>query len=585
MTIQEYLQTNISADKFYADKDFMNVIKCYLEDNNLLLSSEVLGTEIDDINDGIVRELLLMTKKEVETSERQSQIKFGTSGWRGIIGKDFTYKNVAIATRAVIALLESDLYQTETGLNFEDVQKKGILIGRDTRFLGDEFLTVITSELQQSGIKVFLAGVATTPELSAAVPMLNAAGSINFTPSHNPFVYAGFKFNPSDGGPAENHLTDFINDTASNLMKNYSEGNYTLYPVKESANKYVDAIDLYEQYLSTHNSPIKDLSGIMNSLKSRDDIKVIINVVGGAAASFKRLFDKYEIGNDTVDFVYDTPDITFRGGMDTEPRSNISILKEKLKTATKAIKIGFVFDPDGDRIRFYDGTLDMEIEMNSFLGLAYYYEKEYLKMPAGYVAKSVATSNFLNALVLHYSEDKMLETPVGFKYFRGKEVDAYNASNGLGFLVAGEESDGMSVFGHTFEKDGFSGVLMALRMVLDTNKTIGKLLDEAEAKVGKFYPARGGAAVKVQGTELKKKLSALASIKKGDSLPVGNVNKEVSNVITADGYKIVFTDGSWFLIRPSGTEPKVRFYIETRDLNEKDAMFKLAEDKMTEALS
>ena len=585
MTLEKLLETNQVANEYYNNADYMNVLKCYLEDNQLLMSSSVMGEKINQIKDEIVRQLLTLAKKTAESSIRSANISFGTSGWRGIIGKDFTNKNGAIATRAVIALLKSDLYQQETSLDFSMVQKKGILVGRDTRFLGEEFVNVIISELQSEHIKVFLAGVATTPELSAAVPVLGAAGSINFTPSHNPFVYAGFKFNPNDGGPAENCLTDFINKKSADLMANYNDETFTPKKVDTSAIDHVDTIDLYEKFLYSHHSPIKDVDGILKTLAQRNDIKIAINVVGGAAASFKRLFDKYKVSTDIVEFIYDSPDITFRGGMDTEPRSNIDIVQDTLKRSKKAIKIGFVFDPDGDRIRFYDGSINLEIEMNFFLGLVYYYEKQYLKMKPGFVAKSVATSNFINALVTYYHEDKIVETPVGFKYFRGKEVSSYHPSEGLGFLVAGEESDGMSVFCHTFEKDGFSGVLMALKMVMETNKTIGTLLMEAQSLVGKFYPARGGVAVKKQGKELISKLSSLSGIKKGDSLKVGIENKSVSEVITADGFKIVFTDGSWFLIRPSGTEPKVRFYIETRDESEKEAMFKLAEDKMNEALA
>jgi phosphomannomutase len=151
------------------------------------------------------RGLLSHVERFARENSEPAQVVFGTSGWRGEIGTDFTFNNVRIVISAIIQMFkESDPSVMEAmGVStFEEVKNRGIIVGHDNRLLGKEFSMEIIGLLQGEGIKTWYAGEATTPEFSAGIEMLGAACSINLTPSHNPANYGGFKFNPSDGGPA-----------------------------------------------------------------------------------------------------------------------------------------------------------------------------------------------------------------------------------------------------------------------------------------------------------------------------------------------------------------------------------------------
>jgi phosphomannomutase len=246
-----------------------------------------------------------------------------------------------------------------------------------------------------------------------------------------------------------------------------------------------------------------------------------------------------------------TADVTF-GGVAPEPSSkNMQGVVGALQVSDKPFKIGAIIDPDGNRIRFTDGT--NEISMNQFGAMAYYFLHEE-KGVHGLVAKTVATSNLANRIADVFGED-LFEPCVGFKEFKpviGKAV------------VCFEESDGISIIAHTPEKDAYIGLVLALDMVLTTGLNLGGYLEKIEQKFGAYYPDRDSVAVAVRGEELLAMLDKLSCYAVGDSLQVGTDHPKIAQIIDIDGRKIVFEDGSWLMIRPSGTEPKVRFYVESR---------------------
>ena len=167
------------------------------------------------------------------------------------------------------------------------------------------------------------------------------------------------------------------------------------------------------------------------------------------------------------------------------------------------------------------------------------------------------------------------ETSVGFKNFRPYLArDAKERA-----LIAFEESDGISGLNNTLEKDAQFGLLLALEIIAVTGKNLGEYLDALYTEFGRLYPTRSGFEVdkSLVGAPLVAKVNAIAKLgEPGMKILVGDKEKEVKNLLTLDGVKIIFTDDSWMLIRPSGTEPKVRIYTECRDPEEKDAMFESA---------
>ncbi|MEK6582982.1 MAG: phosphomannomutase, partial [Nitrospirota bacterium] len=150
-----------------------------------------------------------------------------------------------------------------------------------------------------------------------------------------------------------------------------------------------------------------------------------------------------------------------------------------------------------------------------------------------------------------------------------------------------EESDGITGYNHTLEKDAIFGLLLAIEMVAVTGKNLSEYLGDIMDEFGHYYPDRSGIAVgrSLAGEPLIKKLSVISSqYKAGTEVIIGGDKRTVKNVITVDGTKLVFDDGSWLMIRPSGTEPKVRFYIEARTEEGKKAVFETAERMTKEAL-
>jgi phosphomannomutase len=175
------------------------------------------------------------------------------------------------------------------------------------------------------------------------------------------------------------------------------------------------------------------------------------------------------------------------------------------------------------------------------------------------------------------------ETKVGFKNFRPYMVRTASERA----IVAFEESDGISGYNHTLEKDALFGLLLALEMMAVTGKNLGEYLKDIMDEFGYYYPDRSGIEVDkaLVGEPLVKRLSTIRELyRKGTALEIGGSERTVKDVITVDGTKLVFDDGSWLMIRPSGTEPKVRFYIEARTEEGKKAVFDMAERMTKEAL-
>jgi phosphomannomutase len=154
-------------------------------------------------------------------------------------------------------------------------------------------------------------------------------------------------------------------------------------------------------------------------------------------------------------------------------------------------------------------------------------------------------------------------------------------------IVAFEESDGISAYNHTLEKDALFGLLLAIEMMAVTGKNLSEYLRDLMDEFGDYYPDRSGISVDASlvGEPLTRKLSKIKeNYAIGTAVNIGRNKRTVKNVITVDGTKLVFDDGSWLMIRPSGTEPKVRFYIEGRTEEDKKAIFALAEQITSDAI-
>jgi phosphomannomutase len=507
-------------------------------------------------------------------------INFGTSGWRGTLGKDLFLRSVAVVTAAILNLYreaETDnALRSALGVNsFTEMQRRGCVVGFDNRFGGDLLALAVVNVLCANGVTVFYAGEATTGALSASLLIRNAAFSINLTPSHNPLEYGGFKYNAADAGPAAPLLTDTITRLAQTYILS---AQVPLIPEDLDLQKPLAELPdlVLEDALFSWQQLVRDGEGLhgidydrlLTDLAADPTVVVCVDTVHGASRRYiGRLLNNPP--PERLILLRDNQDPTF-GGIAPEPSSaNMQPTMRVLAERPEPLKIGAIIDPDGDRIRFTDG--DIEISMNQFGAMAYHFLHE-IKGKQGMVAKTVASSNLANALARQLGE-AVFEPKVGFKEFKPVINKA---------LVYFEESDGISIIGHTPEKDAFIGLILAIDMVLTLKKPLGAYLEEIESIFGHYYPDRDGVSVSQQGAGLLDTLRRLQCYGPGTRIRIGEAEKTIAEVIDIDGRKMILEDGSWIMIRPSGTEPKVRFYVEARTPEETSILVKTAKSMLAE---
>jgi len=507
--------------------------------------------------------LLKDIEKFAKENTEPALIHFGTSGWRGEIGSDFTMQNVRVITKAIIEAVKGEDRQILNSFgikSFNEFKERGVIVGHDNRLLGKEFAYEVIGILQSEGINCYYAGEASTPEFSAAVVELSASASINLTPSHNPPNYGGLKLNPSDGGPASEELTKPIEKIANELMKNAN----SIKSCPPVAINKIDATELYINFIKKRN--MIDIDKIKNFLSNNPHTIAVDHMHGATRGKLAKILS---VSPGTFICLRREDDPLFEGLSPEPSEENLKLALSHLRENT----LGFsaIIDPDGDRVRFAD--LKRQIPMNYFGAMAFHYLYNY-KGLRGVVVKSVGTSNFVNSIAEAFRVE-VIETKVGFKNFRPYFLP--NATKKA--IVAFEESDGISIQNHTLEKDAILGVLLALEMIATFNKNLSDYLEEIEKSYGKYYSDRTGIEIPREsfGPHVKENIMALSKhFKIGDSFKIGDLEKKIASIVDLDGVKIIFNDGSWIMIRPSGTEPKVRIYIETKNKEEKEVFIEEA---------
>jgi len=566
--IDEYISVGDHSQSDY----FGLVRELIIHRNSCDREGEELKTwqkEIDRIYEFVRDELITNEAKPV------TPVKFGTSGWRGIIGKDLNVKSVSQVTQAIVTLYHeiennAELAKALGVKTLDEARARGCVVGFDNRFGGELLARAVCDVLTHNAINVHYAGESTTGVLSAALLEIGAAFSINLTPSHNPLEYSGYKFNGSDGGPASSLITNRITQKAREIIDNDREllfvPDHSLIKEIDSLGFWIDMVCRNQHYHGLkYNDIIKQFAG------DKDVVLAVDCVHGASRLHIKRLFggDALEAPHDRLLILRGESDPTF-GGIAPEPSSkNMKPVMQIIAARPEPLKLGAVIDPDGDRVRMTDGNV--EIDMNLFGAMAYHFLHEYIGLH-GMVAKTVATSNFANKLAEDFGED-VFETKVGFKEFKPVIGKA---------LVYFEESDGISVIGHTPEKDAYIGLLLALDMVLTLRKNLGDYLLEIQKEHGYYFPAKDGVVVSSRGPELMAALDQLKKYGAGTTVRVGSEERTITKIIDIDGRKMVLDDGSWLMIRPSGTEPKVRFYVEARDKEKQVALFETAKEMLAE---
>ncbi len=451
-----------------------------------------------------------------------ANIKFGTSGWRGLIARDFTFENVRLATQGIAEyLIESPSSKSKT-----------VIMGYDTRFLGREFSLAAAEVLAAAGFQPLLTDRdAPTPVIAHTIRKRKAIGGINMTASHNPAEYQGLKFSTSNGAPSQPEVTRQVEANIARLQQeNWSFksaviGTYT-------CKTFDPRPDYFKQ--------IKKLIDFDAIRKGR--MKIAVELMYGTGRGY--LDTLLEEAGAKVTLFHNELNPLF-GGHHPEPNAEGMAAVSALVRSGKA-QLGLGLDGDADRFGIVDkdGTW---LTPNQILALALYHLKKNRGW-TGAVVRTVPTSHQVDS-VANLLGVKVHETPVGFKY-----IGALMESEPI--IVGGEESGGLSVKGHVPEKDGILACLLMAELVATEGKPLGRILKELEKQTGPFFTDRINVAIRPETKDalLAKLGSGLAKI---GSFPV-------EKFITTDGYKYLLPGNEWVAFRASGTEPLVRCYIEAK---------------------
>ncbi|KXS44402.1 MULTISPECIES: phosphoglucomutase/phosphomannomutase family protein [unclassified Candidatus Frackibacter] len=451
-------------------------------------------------------------------------IKFGTDGWRSIIADEFTFGNLKIVTQAIANYLKNN--------NKTD---KGIFIGYDNRFLAEEFAEAIAEVLLGNDIEAIVAKEALpTPVTAFAIQEEGFNGALMLTASHNPAHYQGIKFIPEYAGPALPEITDQIEEEVAKVQKS---GDIQAVNINETSQE-VKKLDPKSNYLK-HLQEVIDFSQFNNQ-----SLNILVNPMYGAGIGYLT-----EIFADTkvkVEEMNGYRDPLFGGGMPEPTEAELPELMARVKE--DEWNLGLALDGDADRFGIITGQ-GQYLSPNQVLFLLLDYLVEDKELNGG-VAKTVATTHMLDRIAKKHGLE-VFETPVGFKYIGNMMLNE-------DIIIGGEESGGLSIKGHIPEKDGLLACVLIVEMIMSRGERLTTILKQVEEKYGKLISER----LDIECSPAQKP-DVLKRIEGFDAKKVAG--QRVVKKIDKDGMKVILEDGSWCLMRPSGTEPLIRIYVETAD--------------------
>lgn len=468
-----------------------------------------------------------------------SDIKFGTDGWRGEIGRDYTFANLRRCTQGFASYLKQ---LGKTG---------SIVIGHDRRFQADNFAKSAAEVMAGNGFKVFLTDRATpTPVISFSVGAKGALGAINITASHNPPQDCGFKVRDKFGGAIAPDGLKMIEsaipavDAADTIASVRFDD-----AIKNGQIEYFDAKPAYMERLAE----LIDVEPIRKA-----GLKVVVDNMWGNGAGWLTEI----LGGDETEIieVHSERNPIFPEMSRPEPiPPNVDAgLKVGAEQGADCVCI---MDGDADRCGFGDEHGNF-IDQLRVYGLLAYYLLE-VRGERGTIVKTLSTTSMLDKLGKEYGVE-VVNTGVGFKYVAPAMME-HNA------LIGGEESGGYAFQNHVPERDGIVANLYLLDLLVRTGKKPTELLQLLFDKVGEHFYDR----IDTRLTDDAMKAEAMEHLNNIDIDGLTLGGHAVTELVTTDGYKFVMDDGGWLLVRFSGTEPLIRVYTETTD---KDAVADILAD-------
>jgi phosphomannomutase len=464
------------------------------------------------------------------------QIRFGTDGWRGVIARDFTFDNVALVTQATMD------YLTREGL-----AGRGVVIGYDRRFLSREFAERVAEIAAGNGIAALLTdSFVPTPAVSWAIHEQRAGAGVMITASHNPPRYNGFKFKEEFGGSARPATTRVLEQiVAANIAVQRPVLSLPLAEALAAGTvRYFNAQEGYCRQLARY----VDLELIRSA-----GIAAVADPMFGAGCGLLSTLvpGLVEINSE------ENPG--FHGRPPEPSEEHLSELSALVKSGT--YHVGLALDGDADRIGAVDETGEYFSSHNIFTILLRHLLAH--KGLRGGVVKTVSTTRMID-LLCHKFGLPLFETPIGFKHICELMLEH-------DILMGGEESGGLGVKGHIPERDGILMALLLLETMAVNGKGLRQLLDETMDEIGHFHYRRIDLPLTVEAREQlieRLQVETLTTI----------ASRLVKDKNVRDGFKFIFDDGSWLLIRPSGTEPLLRIYCEAEDPAAVDSLLAAGRD-------
>lgn len=451
-----------------------------------------------------------------------AEIKFGTDGWRAIIGDGYTFANVRMVVQAISDYLKGESRGTKA--------ESRIVIGYDMRFLSEEFAAAAAEVVCANGIKVLLSeGCVSTPTVCLAIKNRALSGGIIITASHNPPSYNGLKYRGDFAGPADPEMLDRVEA----LFNKNEPGKISLEEARRKG--LLETGDLTKDHVSFMRKYV-DLK-----LLKKSSMNVAIDVMNGTGTGIlERVLRDTRINIDTINGERNP---CFRGKNPEPIDKNLEELISMMKMGKH--DIGLATDGDGDRIGAADedGNFISSHKIMSLLLLHFVEDK---KM-TGDVVKTVSGTSLLERIAKKHKL-RLHETPVGFKHIC--KIMRHND-----VLIGGEESGGIGFKNYIPERDGVLSGLLLMEMMAARKKSISRILKDIEKEYGSFFTKR----IDIEYPEEKKRkiMGALKGLP-----PAELLGKKVTGIKSSDGIKFLCEDDSWLLFRLSGTEPILRIYAE-----------------------
>jgi alpha-D-glucose phosphate-specific phosphoglucomutase len=455
-----------------------------------------------------------------------SPIKFGTSGWRGLIADDFTFATVRLAVTAIANHITAK------------TKNPTVLVGYDTRFYSEEFSALAVEILQQHKIRTLLCETFTpTPAIAYEIMRRKLDGAINFTASHNPAQYHGLKFSSPDAGPALPEVTKDIEARVAKIIATdgFPQVGAHSGPTHSGQDSHGETVNLRDSYLKRLEELVR--FDVLRKAKS----KFVVDALHGCGAGY---LDRALAGHGVqVQALRTNRDCLFDGTGPDVSEENLAPLRKAVPESKAAA--GLATDGDADRFGIVDrdGTW---VSPNQILALVYDYLVETRKWNMA-AARSVATSQMIDAAAKFHGQ-ATYQTPVGFKYI-GQLIREDKIAMG------GEESAGLTIRGHVPEKDGILACLLVAEMLAARGGSLKEQIQTLFKKIGReFWPQRDNLHLSDE-----QKANAVKKVGVDATTLLG---RKIVSIDRTDGAKFVFDDGTWMLLRLSGTEPLLRLYVE-----------------------